>query len=51
MARTSYIHWNGDDICFLLEQHAELEFYSALVLAHRNNSPQVDMLSHSDTLS
>ena len=51
MARTSYIQWNGDDICFVLDQHPELAFYSALVLAHRNNNPQVDMLSHSDTLS
>jgi hypothetical protein len=31
----------------ILDQHAELDF---LVLAHRNNSPRVDMSLHSDTL-
>jgi hypothetical protein len=29
MARTSYIQWNDDDVCFLLDLHAYLDFYSA----------------------
>jgi hypothetical protein len=29
MARTSYIQWNDDDARFVLDQHAELDFYSA----------------------
>jgi hypothetical protein len=29
MARTSYIPWNDvDDVRFVLDQHAELDFYS-----------------------
>jgi hypothetical protein len=29
MARTSYIEWNDDHVCFVLDQHAELDMYSA----------------------
>jgi len=29
MARTSYIQWNYDDVCFVLDQQAELDLYSA----------------------
>jgi len=47
MARTSYFQWN-DDVRFVLDQHAELDFY--MVLAHWNNSPRVDMLFHSSLL-
>jgi hypothetical protein len=27
MARTSYIQWNDDDVRFVLDQHAELDFF------------------------
>ena len=39
--------WDDDEVCFVLDQHAELEFYSASSL----NSPRIDMLPHADTLS
>ena len=29
MARTSYIQWDDDDVHFVLDQHAYLDFYSA----------------------
>ena len=48
MARKSYIQWNDDDVRFVLDQHAELNFY--ILLAHWNNSLRVDMLLHLDTL-
>ena len=48
MARKSYIQWNDDDVRFVLDQIAELNFY--LLLAHWNNSLRVDMLHHLDTL-
>jgi hypothetical protein len=35
-----------DEVCFVLDQHVELDFYSA----HWNKSPRVDMSLHSDTL-
>jgi len=47
MARASYIRLDDDNIRFLLEQHAQLDF---IVLAHINNSPLVDMSFHSGTL-
>jgi len=47
MARVSYIRSDDDNIRFLLEQHAQLDF---IVLAHINNSPLVDMSFHSGTL-
>ena len=28
-ARTSYIKWDDDDVHFVLDQHAELDFYCA----------------------
>jgi len=40
--------WNDDEVRFVLDQHAELDF---IVLAHRNNSPLLDMSLHPDTLS
>ena len=46
----SYIMpWDDyDDVRFVLDQHAVLDFYSAN--RHWNNSPRVDMSLHSDTL-
>jgi hypothetical protein len=41
MARTNYFQWNDDDVRFVLDQHAELNFY--ILLAHWNNSLRVDM--------
>ena len=32
MARTSYIQWNDVVVRFVLDQHAELDFYSASTL-------------------
>ena len=29
MVRTSYIWWDDDDICFVLDQHVWWDFYSA----------------------
>jgi hypothetical protein len=49
LAMTSNIRWDDDDICFL--------YYNStlaliiIVLAHWNNSLQVDLLIYSDTLS
>ena len=40
--------WDDDEVGFVLDQHAELDF---LVLVHWNNSPRVDMSPHLDTLS
>ena len=39
--------WDDDEVHFVLDQHAELDFYSASSL---KNSPRVDMSFHSDTL-
>ena len=39
--------WDDNDVKFVLDQHAELDFDSA----HWNNSLWVDMSLHSDTLS
>ena len=36
MARTSYIQWNDDDVRFVLEQHAEFDFYSASSLKQQS---------------
>ena len=47
MARASCIPLDDDNIRFLLDQHAQLDF---IVLAHINNSPLVDMSFHSSTL-
>jgi hypothetical protein len=32
MTRTSYIRWDDNDVCFILDQHAKLDFYSANTL-------------------
>jgi hypothetical protein len=39
--------WDDDEVRFVLDQHAELDLYSASSL---NNSPRADMSLHSDTL-
>ena len=37
--------WNDDKVPFVLDQHTELDFYSATE-AHWNNSPRVNMSLH-----
>jgi hypothetical protein len=44
MARTSYIQWNDDDVCFVLNQHAELDFYSASPLKQLSTGNHVVLL-------
>jgi len=39
-----HFQWEDDEVCFVPDQHAELDFYSA------NNSLRVDISLHSDTL-
>ena len=41
------LQWDDDEVCFVLDQHAELEFYSASSLKQQL---RVDMSLHSDTL-
>jgi hypothetical protein len=41
-------HDDDDEVCFVLDQHADLDF---IVPAYWSNSPRVDMLLHSYTLS
>jgi len=36
MARTSYIQWNDDEVRFVLDQHAELNFYKASLLKQQS---------------
>jgi hypothetical protein len=38
----------NDHVCFVLDQHAELDF---IVLAQWNNNLQIDISLHLDTLS
>jgi hypothetical protein len=35
-ANTSYIWWDDDDVHFVLDQHAELDFYSASSLTQQS---------------
>jgi len=46
MARTSYIQWNDDDVCFVLDQHSELDFYSASSLKQQSADRHVVPLRH-----
>ena len=46
MARTSYIQWNDDDVRFVLDQHAEFDFYSASSLKQQSASRHVAPLGH-----
>jgi hypothetical protein len=48
IVRTSYIQWNDDDVCFVLDQYAELDFYSTGSLKQQSASRQ-NMLLHSVT--
>jgi len=46
MARTSYIQWNDGDVSFVLDQHAELDLYSASSLKQQSAGRQVAPLAH-----
>jgi hypothetical protein len=54
MTRTSYIQWDDNDVCSVLDQQVS-DFYSANWLKQQSTgryvAPLVDMLLHSDTLS
>jgi hypothetical protein len=39
--------WDDDEVCFVLNQHAELDFHSASSLKQQS---RIDMSLHSDTL-
>jgi hypothetical protein len=41
MARTSCIGWDDDDVCFVLDQHAELDIYSASSLKQQSTARNV----------
>jgi hypothetical protein len=47
MGRTRYIWWDDNDVCFVLDQHSELDFNSASSLKQES---AVNMSFHSDTL-
>ena len=41
MTRTSYIWWDDDYVCYVLDQHAELDFYSTSPLIQQFASKHV----------
>ena len=47
MARTIYFQWDDDDeVCFVLDQHAALDFYSASSLKQQSAEIHVAQLRH-----
>ena len=38
--------WDDDEVCFVLDQHAELDFYSASSLKQQSEGGHVDPLTH-----
>ena len=46
MARTSYIIWDGSDVCFVLDQHILLNFSSARSLKQQSVGRHVTPLGH-----
>ena len=46
MVRTSYIHWDDDDVRFVLNQHADLDFYNGNSPKQQSNSRHVASLGH-----
>ena len=46
MTRTSCIQWNDDDASFVLDQHAELDIYSASSLKQQSAGRHVAPLRH-----
>jgi len=46
MVRTSYIRWDDDDVHFVLDQHADLGFYSVNSLKQQSAGRYVTPLGH-----
>ena len=46
MARTSYFQWDVDEVRFVLDQYAELDFYSASSLKQQFAGRHVAPLGH-----
>ena len=46
MGRRSYIWWDDDDVYFVLDQHTQLDFYSASSLKQHSVSRHVAPLWH-----
>jgi len=46
MTRTRYIRWDDDDFHFILDQHPELDFYSASSLKQQSVYRHVTPLRH-----
>jgi hypothetical protein len=46
MVGTSYIQWDDDEFHFVLDQHAELDFYSASSLKQQSAGRHVAPLGH-----
>ena len=46
MARTIYFQWDDDEVRFVLDQHAELDFYSASSLKQQSAGRYVAPLGH-----
>ena len=46
MARKIYFQWNDDEVRFVLDQHAELDFYSASSLKQQSAGRHVAPLGH-----
>ena len=46
MARTSYFQWNVDDVHFVLDQLAELDFYSDSSLKQQSAGRHAAPLEH-----
>jgi hypothetical protein len=42
----SYIQWDDDEVRFVLDQHAELDFYSASSLKQQSANRHVAPLGH-----
>jgi hypothetical protein len=46
MARTSYFQWDDDEVRFVLDQYAELDFYSASSFKQQSAGRHVAPLGH-----
>jgi hypothetical protein len=45
-ARTSYIRWDAIDVCFVLDQHASLDFHVASTLKQQSAGRHVSPLGY-----
>jgi hypothetical protein len=46
MVRISWTWWDDDDVCFVLDQHAQLDFYSASSLKQHSVGRHIAPLGH-----